>query len=177
MRHYAGVGSRKTPNDILATMEAAAEALDHLGWTLRSGHAPGADQAFERGAGRHAEVYLPWPSFEYHGWVGDLEADYILDRPTMAAYDVAAQVHPAWDKLKPGARHLHARNAHQVLGADLRTPVRFLLCWTPGGKVIGGTATAIRIAHRNGIDVRNLADGPTLWRVERMIETVLGTMR
>jgi hypothetical protein len=161
---YAGIGSRDTPADALEICELAGEALAWQGWTLRSGHAPGADQAFGRGAGRQAEVYLPWPTFER---AVDIEAASIMERPNDAAYALAAQHHPAWDSLSRGARALHARNCHQILGRDLATPVGFVLCWHQGS---GGTMQAVRLAQARGIRVFNLADGETLWRVQRMIE-------
>ena len=70
---------------------------------------------------------------------------------------LASEFHPAWDYLSYGARKLHARNGYQVLGEDLKTPVDFVICWTPGGKEQGGTAQAIRIAKFNSIKVFNLA--------------------
>jgi predicted Rossmann fold nucleotide-binding protein DprA/Smf involved in DNA uptake len=49
MTSYAGIGSRKTPWDICNTMVYLARALRRKGYTLRSGHAKGADQSFEMG--------------------------------------------------------------------------------------------------------------------------------
>lgn len=170
MKVYAGIGARATPPEILSLAEAAAEALETLGWVLRSGHAPGADRAFESGAGRHAEVYLPWPSFERSE---PLDADGIFDRPSLAAFTLAAQYHPAWDRLGKGARALMARNMHQILGLQLDSPVKFVLCWTPGARVTGGTGQAMRLAADRGIPIYNLAEGEHLWRVERMIESVI----
>src|SRR3954464_5249194 len=104
---YAGIGSRKTPEDILELMFAIGARMGEAGHTLRSGHAPGADQAFERGC-RHIdgvrEIYLPWKSFE-----GGL-SDAALNEPTELAMDVAAEYHPRWRYLKVGAKKLHARN-------------------------------------------------------------------
>jgi hypothetical protein len=164
---YAGIGSRQTPHTDLQVCELAAEALALHGWVLRSGHAPGADQAFEGGADRQAEVYLPWPTFEL---ATDINAAFILDRPTRAAFDLAAEHHPNWSALSHGSRCLHARNCHQVLGADLQTPCRFVLCWHEG---TGGTMQAVRLAKACSIPVFNLADGLTRWRVERMVEDYL----
>ena len=56
---------------MLAEIESLSERLAQLGWVLRTGASPGADQAFYRGArrgGGHAELYLPWPGFERHSW-------------------------------------------------------------------------------------------------------------
>jgi hypothetical protein len=47
---YAGIGARKTPEEVLQVMERAGRILGSRGYTLRSGHAAGADMAFERGA-------------------------------------------------------------------------------------------------------------------------------
>src|SRR4051812_7946463 len=116
MPSYAGIGSRKTPPEMLEWMERLAGALGGMGYTLRSGAAPGADQAFEKGArdnGHPHEIYLPWPSFE-----GGRD-DAALSRPSAEALEIAARFHPGWNYLGPGARKLHARNVHQVLGKQL----------------------------------------------------------
>lgn len=155
LKFYAGVGSRQTPIEILEICERVAERLAFQGWVLRSGHAPGADQAFEGGAGGAAEIFLPWPSFENSE---PIEAGTVFGKPNNAAYELASFVHPGWDRMTGGGRALHARNCHQVLGRDLHDPVRFVLCWTPDGQVKGGTATAIRLAEHYGIPVYNFAD-------------------
>lgn len=154
MKFYAGIGSRMTPAEVLAYMEGLAGRLRNEGWWLRSGHAPGADQAFERGAGPVAQVYTPWPFFESGV---RMVADELYANPTPEAHEHAAAYHPHWYSLKPGAKKLMARNSHQVLGYDLRTPVRFLVCWTPGARGEGGTGQAIRIARDLGIPVFDLA--------------------
>jgi hypothetical protein len=170
VKAYAGIGSRQTPEEVLYLMTRAAEVLARQGWTLRSGHAPGADQAFEEGAGEHAEVYLPWPKFERD--VPILGRAH--PRPSPDAVAVAAGHHPGWQHLSPGARALHARNAHQVLGPDLRSPVTFVICWTPDGSLdgsgrdTGGTGQALRIAASAGITVFNLVLPEHRVRVEQM---------
>ena len=45
--------------------------------------------------------------------------------------------------------HIHSVLHQQVLGLDLKTPSKFLICWTPEGKEKGGTATAIKLAIIN----------------------------
>lgn len=155
---YAGIGSRRTPPLILGVMEAIGETLAREGWILRSGHAPGADQAFEKGAGEAAEVYLPWPGFE--GEVPIYGRPLYQASPT--AHAIAADHHPAWPRLKDAVRSLHARNAHQVLGLELDAPSSFVICWTPDGSLdgrggkSGGTGQALRIAAAYGVPVFNL---------------------
>ena len=144
--------------------------MDYLGWRLarngyllRSGAAPGADTAFETGCTRaqgQKEIWVPWSGF------GDrCEPDYL---PLDEHFTLAQDLHPKWQSLSAAARKLHARNVGQILGADLASPVDFVVCWTPDGcdqdssrtAATGGTGTAIALASRHGIPVFNLqADG------------------
>lgn len=176
MNVYTGIGSRSTPDDVLSYMEEIAEHLAAQGWILRSGAAPGADSAFERGALRPPdhllpEVYLPWAGFE-----GRQGPEYI-ESPQSEAFEVAACFHPVWNRLSRPAHCFHARNAHQVLGRDVTQPVlsKFVLCWTPGGSGRGGTGQAIRIADAYGVpvydlgreSVRSLLDSAPPWALEK----------
>jgi hypothetical protein len=164
-RAYAGIGSRRTPPDVLALMEALAEQLAGQGWTLRTGLSPGADQAFYRGAhrgGGEVELYLPWAGFEAGARleVGD---ERVLPEPSEAACELGARFHPRWDALTQDARRLLARDAHEVLGADLLSPAQLVACWTADAGLDGsglyaeGTGQALRIAHHHGVPVFNLA--------------------
>ena len=69
----------------------------------------------------------------------------------------AAYYHPAWDRCSAAAKKFHGRNCYQILGYDLHTPTKFVLCWTPGGKITGGTGQALRIAKDLNIRVFNMA--------------------
>lgn len=154
MRYYTGIGSRNTPPDILELMTKIATYLEQQGYTLRSGGANGADSAFEAGVHNpnNADIYLPWKGFN--------NSSSPLWHIAPRAFEIAETFHPAWDRCSHGARKLHARNVHQVLGFDLVTPTRsdFVICWTPNGELVGGTSQAIRIAHYFGIPVFNLGD-------------------
>lgn len=149
VKYYAGIGSRETPEEILEMMTKIAEGLSR-NYILRSGGADGADSAFEKGAGDKKISYIPWPGFN-----GSTEECIPV---TSAAMKLAGEFHPGWMYLSYGAKKLHARNGYQILGEDLNTPVDFVVCWTPGGKEVGGTAQAIRIAKANRIKVFNLAN-------------------
>jgi hypothetical protein len=135
-------------------MERFGAELAQRGWTLRSGGAVGADSAFEKGAraaGGRCEIYLPWPGYNEH-------AEGRLVEASPEAYDLMAQIHPVFARLPGSSRRLHARNAHQILGADLRSPVEMVVCWTPGARGRGGTGSAIRLARSRDIPVHDLAD-------------------
>ena len=147
-KYYAGIGSRKTPNNILQIMTSIAHFLEEEGYILRSGGAHGADTAFEVGSNKNKQIFLPWKNFNNHTscfWKISKEAE-----------EMAKKFHPSYDYLKKGAKRLHARNCYQVLGIDLKTPVDFIICWTPNGEDIGGTAQALRIARANNIKIYNL---------------------
>jgi hypothetical protein len=172
MLAYTGVGSRTTPDSVLAQMRALGARLAGEGFTLRSGGADGADTAFEEGArasGGQLEIYLPWAHFNGH--------QTGIVRQSLAAEALASTVHPAWAGLSPAARRLHVRNCHQVLGLDLLTPSLFVVCWTPDGctgarsrtRATGGTATAIVVAERYAVPVFNLHDAGTEARLERAL--------
>lgn len=158
---YAGIGSRSTPDHVLQVMRKVAHRLSELGYTLLSGGAAGADSAFEEGCFGKKEIYLPWPGFRH------LKGRHCVTLPSAEAFRVAEAVHPAWKRLNDTAQALMARNSHQVLGADLRSPVDFVVCWTPDGceseaarsRATGGTGQAIALADRWGIPVVNLAKG------------------
>jgi hypothetical protein len=152
MFYYCGIGSRNTPTIVLNGMKLAGGQLARLDYVLRSGHAPGADQWFERGCdiiGGQKEIFIPWKGFEG-------SKDGIVPRFTDELMSIAENYHPAWDACSEGARKLHARNVCQILGANLDSPVDFVICWTSDGKASGGTGQAIRIAEDYDIPVYNL---------------------
>lgn len=151
MIFYTGIGSRKTPKNIISLFEVIGYYLGEKLYVLRSGHAQGADQAFEKGCDRGnfpKEIYLPWDNFE--GSTSEL----VLEKGN--AYEIAKAFHPNWDKLTDGAKKLQARNSYQVLGKDLKTPSSFIICWTQKGRMIGGTGQALRIAEHYNIPVLNI---------------------
>ena len=156
--YYAGIGSRKTPHEILELMEQLAYWLaDEDQLVLRSGHAPGADQAFERGAEQaegDMQIFLPWTSFECDTPVPATAK--VFTEPLPPAYHEAAKHHPVWPKLSRPVRALHARNAHQILGPGLDQPATFVICWTLRGGRSGGTGQALRIAEAHDIPIYDL---------------------
>ncbi len=164
-RQYTGIGARAAPDEILALMTRAAFALLKRNYVLRSGHAAGADTAFERGAGRHAQIFLP-----VRGWRGSLSEfhpDAIAPPLWQRARGIAADTHPAFAALGPFVQALHTRNVFQVLGPALDSPSEFVLCWTADGEASGGTGQALRIAATHGVPVYNLQRDRERAHVER----------
>lgn len=149
MTAYTGIGSRETPPEVIEAFEKLGFWLATKGYILRSGHADGADSAFERGclrANGSMEIYLPWEGF------GGSASKYVLKNDDKAMA-VARRFHPAFDRLSQGAQKLQARNSYQVLGYGLDNPSAFVICWTKNGKGSGGTGQAIRLATEYGVPV------------------------
>jgi len=163
MKYYAGIGARGTPQPILDKMHQHAIMMANKGYGLRSGGAKGADEAFEAGcieAGGKMVIYLPSDGFNGkhvgHGYV-DAKSLSTYKR----AYAIAREYHPNWRALSAYGKILMTRNVFQVLGRNLRSPVRLVMCWTPDGstghttQATGGTGQAIRIAYDKGIEIFN----------------------
>jgi len=164
-RHYAGIGARATPAPILQLMTRAAFALNKRSYVLRSGHADGADSAFENGSAANAQIFLPCER-----WRGSDSAYHpgAIDQAIWSrAEAITAQHHPAFARLTPFVRALHTRNVFQILGPDLAEPSEFVLCWTPDGQASGGTGQAIRVAQAHAVPVYNFFNEREREHVER----------
>lgn len=165
-KYYTGVGSRDIPEESYNLLQEVSKRLGSMGWVLRSGGAVGADTAFETGVGKSgkAEIYLPWARFNDRG-VGTFHDGCEYINPVdlchgdwLEAHKKVSEVHPAWNRLKNSVRTLHTRNVFQVMGRDLKTPSKFLICYAPiqGDSVKGGTATAYNLAKSLDIPCFNI---------------------
>jgi len=171
VKYYTLIGSRETPEDILNLMTKAAKVLSEQRWIGRSGGADGADKCLEVGCCDPSlmEIYLPWNGFNklYSDKVG------YIDTPKLPCYpeaqDLAQDLHPNWEVCKKGAKALHTRNCMQVLGRELNTPSKFVLCWGipvgEDGNVKGGTGQACRLAIKNDVPIMNLYYGSVQQRI------------
>ena len=151
---YAGIGARATPAAVLADMMVIAGWLARTGWRLSSGGADGADTAFANGApAGQRTIWLPW-----RGYNGHRGPDCrVLSAAAMAACtEIAAPLHPAWERCSPAVRKLHARNVAILLGEGLDRTVDAVVAWSERGEAVGGTGMGIRIAEARGIPVLNL---------------------
>ena len=178
---YTGIGSRNTPSEICAVMFDIAYQLARTGWTLRSGGAQGADEAFESGVLSYAkaykvdrpmEIYIPWHGFNgasihNHGY------GVVTDEITVAkAYNIASTIHPNWNACSRGAKQLHMRNIFQILGENLDNQTKLVICWTKDGKRQGGTGQALRLAESLNIPIIDLALAGALDRVQQLTHEI-----
>lgn len=167
---YAGIGSRETPPRMLQAMTQIGNHLAQAGLVLRSGAAPGADQAFERGcdqANGEKQIFIPWA-----GFCGREHQEGTYIGASSDALKLTEQYHPNWAACTQGARLLHARNAHQVLGKHLDEHAKFVICWTKGGTGAGGTGQAIRIAKAFNIPVFDLGKENVLADLDTYMQTL-----
>lgn len=136
---------------MLKAMASIGKYLAKQGCILRSGGAKGADTAFETGcdlvSGRK-QIFLPWEKFN-----GNQSPLFTV---TKEARLMAKRYHPAWENLGWRGRDFMGRNAYQMLGQTLLCPTSFVVCWTPNGKVVGGTGQALRMAEDLHIPIFNL---------------------
>ena len=150
---YAGIGARKTPAPYLELMTRIAEDLGP-DWLLRTGGARGADSAFAAGA-LNKEIHLPWDG--YNGLYADTHYGRYVPPCSPELLRITAMHHPAWDRLSETVRAFMCRNTSIILGADLKQYATMIICWTPGGKLVGGTSHAMRIGYHYDIPVFNIA--------------------
>jgi hypothetical protein len=157
-------------------MERIAREYARRDYTLRSGGADGADHAFEVGSDRGCgtkEIYLPWKGFngndsQLYLDAMDKQDPGIVKRAEEATRKLLGDGH--WSRLSQGAKKLHTRNLFQIKGAWGDNYTDRVVCWTPNGDLVGGTATAIKLATELNIPVFNLGNPGT----QKLFETMLG---
>jgi predicted Rossmann-fold nucleotide-binding protein len=169
---YAGIGSRSLTKNELHLCYNIGVYMAKQGWTLRTGAAQGANQAFANGAlsvGGKVVLCLPWFSYESK-WVESVckvsAVIEILDHWHIEAQASVDQHHPSPDKLSNVVRKLHARNYLII------EPCRFILAFPKPGRdgKLGGTGQGIRIALSKGMDVLRLDEVADRKRVEKRIQ-------
>lgn len=180
-RSYAGIGARNAPESIKPIVIKLGYYLALEGFVLRSGGAEGMDDFFEAGADlammvtstAQKQIFLP----EENSWGNPS----VWHNPSEKAQETVEIYHKYGKNMKGRSRNLMARNAHQVLGADLNDPAKFIICWTKDGCLsdetrsydkssgTGGTGQAISIASLNNIPVFNLQNKEHLDKIMKKL--------
>lgn len=165
MSKIACVGSRGLTSGQLELCEHIGKYLAVRGFTVSTGNALGADQAFARGGNQVnpglVELHLPWVGYEASAVLeGNL---VVVDGDDSELSETAAFCHPSWSRLRRGTRALMTRNVGIVRGAS--QVVAF-----PGKT--GGTRHSIRVAQRFRIPVMDLSELSSLQRVMAVIATL-----
>lgn len=168
---YTGIGNRELSDavdgdfglPVAEVMQKLAMELEKRGYTLFSGGAKGADVAFESGVADSAHKKI-------------FTASDATDETRAIA---RAHKLPGENLLGRKLDH-YAREVFQVFGADQKTPVDFVLCYTRDGceshetrsEATGGTGFAIELASRNGIPVINLKNRGWEKRLKEIFQTL-----
>lgn len=177
---FAGVGARLAHPKITKVQATFGFVMCLKGIINKSGRAYGSDYAFETGTrlgwrflssiygwpdtptSACQQIMLPWNGF--NGAQHKPDMGYFCEL-TEECFEIARWFHPDWESLKPGEKKLMARNTQEVLGRTLREPVRFLVAYTDGAQVVGGTGLALKLAQHYGINIHNLGDESVLERI------------
>ena len=164
---YAGIGSRSLSQDDLHLCFLLGAYLGKLGWTLHTGAAQGADQAFANGAlsvGGKVNLFLPWYSYEEE-WVREaaIKGAYVITNLHDTALQSVDKHHPNPKNLSQGVKKLHARNYMIV------EDTKFVLA-IPSNKIgKGGTGQGMRVASSLGKEVIDLSTEKGRKRVEKAL--------
>lgn len=167
LKYYTGIGTREEglPSRIAELMSYLGHRLAKLGYTLRSGHASGSDEAFERGCSLSegdSEIFLPWPSFRKefrNSNINYLNLDY-SSKVVAGNYFVTSGIIKHFYEMSKTSQNFHSRNYYQVTG---KTGVYsdFVLYYAPmdlNNEPMGGTRSAVLRAIDLGIPTYNLGN-------------------
>ena len=169
-----GIGSRETPPDVCQLFTELGKEAHERGWWVRSGHADGADYAFESGARENCIVYLPWWGFNKEKpLLGRGHAEPFRQE----VFDMVVELQPYAKDLSKGVKLIKSRNVYQVLGVDLQTPSDVVVCWTPGGEITGGTGLAIQLAVDHNIPVVNVGDAQVRRGLDNVLRSIIEEVR
>lgn len=164
MKAFAGIGSRVIPDEYAKKLLTISRLItQEYGYWLRTGAAIGADQACAIGACSSTILYLPWKNYEKEWVNARLKLCNVIgcETPSEAAIEMASKIHPAWNMCSRGARLMHGRNAHIILGRDLKSPVEFVIYYSAfigHENIPGGTGLGVQIALANKIPLYNISN-------------------
>lgn len=166
------IGSRETPLPAQDSITNFSSAVQRNNGVVRSGGAPGADSACERGITNPyaKQIFLPFPNFNgVKSGIGVYTLDQLHSHHQQAAEEIASRFHPNWSAVlrNNAAVKLMTRNVFQILGPDLNLPSDMVVMWAKGSRslvakkdsqnrifdVPGGTGLAVRLAHHLEIPI------------------------
>ena len=160
--HYTGLASNDTPTAIRAIMTELAMELESSGIILRSAAHPEMHSAFLRGveAVGKKEVYVTWS----HGRHSQhrIHPSQIDSATKALSLSIIQRFLPHMTVSQITQHDFISMAPYLILGRDLNTPSRFVICWTPDGLGQHGVGPALRIARYYGIPVFDLGCSKSL---------------
>lgn len=177
--YYAGIGSRETPKEIRQDIVDVGSYLSDCGYILRSGNARGADKWFSDGCdlmNGDSEIILP-----FKGYGGGHKNSIIIHNKNLLkqATEIMKSIKPKSYTWNAKNTPYHRRNVFQILGVNLNTPVKFVICYTSTGSIsekdvierdeTSGTSMAIVLADRLDIPIINMYNDDWLSKLELIL--------
>lgn len=168
---FTTIGSRTTPENICSEMIKIGNWIRDNGHWCRSGHAPGADIAFEHGATWACDVYLPWWGFNFEQALLTGEPKLMFENGIpLTVQTIARKIRPSFNGYSSGVQKLLARNVYQVLGSKLDKPSDLVIAYYDPSKS-GGTEFTVTLAKSCNIPVVNMFDS-TFNTAEKVISHI-----
>lgn len=180
MKAYAAIGSRSLSPLQIALCRKVGVVMAQKGWTLHTGAAQGADQAYAVGAltaGGRVMLHLPWDTYE-RKWVAEARSRFpskvrsqaVESSPHYHKAESSVFVfHPAAEHLSRSVILLHARNYNIICPSGDDQAVGFVVAF-PGPRG-GGTIQGVRVADCLGVPVVRL-DKVTIPEAKQQIESL-----
>lgn len=171
-----GIGSRQTPQRVMKEMIKIGAWCLKNDILVRSGHAEGADYAFEKGAKENCIAYLPWKNFGMERTMlgTPIVFEKLPKKIQNELYEIAPLNHPAWSGLSAGVKKIIGRNMCQVRG-HLERAVYSQACvyWTHAGNTSGGTVFTRNFADKYEVPCFNMQTYETATEVIKNLEEIL----
>lgn len=166
---YAAISNENAPANVIEQFKSIAIDMENRGYTMRTSGNKGVEEIIEVVA-QNKEIYIPWKKFN------DRESQYC--KVDKSAIDLVGTLHPSFQDLKDSVKAIIGRYAHVILGKDLKSPVRCVVCWTEDGvesakdktAKTGYCGTPIQIASNARIPVFNLKNDNAIYRLKNFME-------
>lgn len=183
--YIALVGSRKAPVVTLELFNWLGRYITDRGYAVSSGDALGVDRAGWEGAIQSSRYSIVESRIFLVDFEGPRKHRASLDNnfidssnlePSIQteAYSIAQSVAPHITRLNDYVRSLHTRNVYQILGANLKNPVKAIFYYAEplegDETVAGGTNTALQVAKLAKIPIRINLWGLTKADLELVLE-------
>ena len=168
-KSYAGIGDSKTPDHVQSEMRDIAIELNKKNYILRTSGVSIPDSCFEEHSD-DTEIYLPWKDFNN-------STSKIYKYPKECRTIAAIFNNRHWENLSFSVQAMLVRNVCIILGQDLKSPIHFLICWTPDGienisektSRTGFISHPISIANAAKIPVFNLFNADARSRLNKIL--------
>lgn len=166
---YAAISNDNAPPHVVEQFKKIVLDMEARGYTMRTSGNKGVEEIIESLVSSK-EVHVAWKGFN--------QRETQFTRVDKAAIELVGTLHPAFNDLKDSVKTIIARYAHVILGKDLKSPVRCVVCWTEDGAEsakektakTGYCGTPIQIASNARVPIFNLKNDNAIYRLNNFLE-------